>query len=293
MRKFVEKIVPLFSWMCGIVLLVAIAGVLGYLFLKGYRSLGLKLIFGTTPPLDAFLMRRPVFNGLFPAIVGTFSLVFLAICWAIPVGMAAGIYLAEYAQGKTKQILDLFFDVMAGLPSVVVGLFGFSVTVFLNRNLSGRIYPCLFISSIALAFLVLPYIIRTTQIALEGLPGSLRMTALALGASRLQNIVRVLLPQSLSGIISGVILAIGRCAEDTAVIMLTGVVASAGVPRSLLSPYEALPFYIYYISSQYVDQEELATGYGAAIILLFICLVLFGLAFLIKKRVNLYSLYRA
>lgn len=293
MRKFVEKIVPLFSWMCGIVLLVAIAGVLGYLFLKGYRSLGLKLIFGTTPPLDALLMRRPVFNGLFPAIVGTFSLVFLAICWAIPVGMAAGIYLAEYAQGKTKKILDLFFDVMAGLPSVVVGLFGFSVTVFLNRNLSGRIYPCLFISSIALAFLVLPYIIRTTQIALEGLPASLRMTALALGASRLQNIVRVLLPQSLSGIISGVILAIGRCAEDTAVIMLTGVVASAGVPRSLLSHYEALPFYIYYISSQYVDQKELATGYGAAIILLFICLVLFGLAFLIKKRVNLYSLYRA
>lgn len=293
MKRLVEKAIPFFSWICGVVLLTAISCVLGYLFIKGWHSLSLKLIFGTTPPLDALLFRHQVFNGLFPAMVGTLFLVFLAVCWAIPVGIAAGIYLAEYAKGKTKKILDIFFDILAGLPSIVVGLFGFSVTVFLNKNLSGRIYPCLLISSFALAFLVLPYIIRTTQTAFEGMPVSLRITALALGASRLQNIIRVLLPQSLSGIISGVILAIGRCAEDTAVIMLTGVVASAGVPRSLLSHYEALPFYIYYISSQYTDQEELATGYGAAIILLFICLALFSLAFIVRKRVNLYSLYRA
>ncbi len=292
MKPFLEKMLPLFAWICGIILLTSIFSVLGYLFLNGMKSLNLKLIFGTTPPFDALTFKRQVFNGLFPAIIGTCSLIFLAVCWAIPVGMAAGIYQAEYATGKTKKILGLFFDVMAGLPSIVVGLFGFSLTVFLNRNLSDRIYPCLLISSVALAFLVLPYIIRTTQMAIEGLPASLRMTALALGASRLQNIVYVLLPQSLSGIMSGVILAIGRCAEDTAVIMLTGVVASAGIPRSLLSHYEALPFYIYYISSQYTDQEELATGYGAAIILLCICLALFSLAFFIKKRVTLYSLYR-
>lgn len=291
MKQLFEKTIPLFSWICGILLLITIGSVLGYLLLHGWKSLNLTLIFGTTPPLDALLLKRQVFNGLFPAMVGTFSLIFLAICWAIPVGMAAGIYQAEYATGKTKKILDLFFDIMAGLPSIVVGLFGFSLTVFLNRNLSDRIYPCLLISSIALAFLVLPYIIRTTQTSLEGLPTSLRITALALGASRLQNIVHILLPQSLSGIISGVILAIGRCAEDTAVIMLTGVVASAGVPRSLLSNYEALPFYIYYISSQYTDQEELATGYGAAIILLCICLLLFSLAFIIKKRISIYSPY--
>lgn len=292
MKKFCEKMLPLFAWICGIILLASIISVLGYLFMNGVKSLNLTLIFGTTTPLDALTFKRPVFNGLFPAIVGTCSLVFLAVCWAIPVGMAAGIYQAEYAKGKTKKILGLFFDVMAGLPSIVVGLFGFSLTVFLNKNLSDRISLCLLISSVALAFLVLPYIIRTTQMALEGLPASIRMTALALGASRLQNIVHVLLPQSLPGIISGVILAIGRCAEDTAVIMLTGVVASAGVPHSLLSHYEALPFYIYYISSQYTDQEELATGYGAAIILLCICLALFSLAFIIKKRVTFYSLYR-
>jgi len=99
----------------------------------------------------------------------------------------------------------------------------------------------------------------------------------------LQNIIYVLIPKSLSGIISGVILAIGRCAEDTAVIMLTGVVASAGVPKSLLANYEALPFYIYYISSQYMNEEELSSGYGAAIVLLGICAVLFLFAFMIQK----------
>lgn len=292
-RRVLEQAVVLFSRLCGIILLGAVFAVIGYLFMHGWNSLSLSLIFGATPPLDALLMKRHVFNGLFPAVVGTLSLVVLAVCWAVPVGMAAGVYLAEYAGPKIKAVLNLFFDIMAGLPSIVVGLFGFSAAVFLNRKFSGAIHPCLLISSIALAFLVLPYITRTTQMALEGLPLSARMTALSVGATRLQNIVHVLLPQSLTGIVSGVILAIGRCAEDTAVIMLTGVVASTGVPRSLLSHYEALPFYIYYISAQYTDSEELATGYGAAIVLLFICLVLFLLAFAIRKRISYHALYRA
>ena len=293
MRRLLEQAVPVFSWLCGIILLGAVFTVISYLFLHGWESLSLALIFGNTPPLDALLLQRQVQNGLFPAMVGTLSLVVLAVCLAVPIGMASGIYLAEYAGPRTKAILNLFFDIMAGLPSIVVGLFGFSAAIFLNRQFSGSVHPCLLISSVALAFLVLPYIIRTTQMALEGLPLSARMTALSLGASKLQNIVHVLLPQSLSGVVSGVILAIGRCAEDTAVIMLTGVVASTGVPRSLLSHYEALPFYIYYISSQYTDSAELATGYGAAIILLFICLGLFLLAFIIKKRVSYLTLYRA
>ncbi len=281
-----EKIVPLLSWVCGLTLIAAITAVVGFLFFKGWQSLHLQLIFGTTPPWDAILFRCRVFDGLFPAMAGTFLLVCMAVGWAVPVGIAAGIYLAEYARGKTRTFLNLVFDLLAGLPSIVIGLFGFSITIYLNTHLSTRIYPCLLISSVALAFLVLPYMIRATQTALESQPASLRITALALGASKLQNIIRVLLPQSLSGIMSGVILATGRCAEDTAVIMLTGAVATAGIPRSLLSNYEALPFYIYYISSQYTGPDELATGYGAAIILLFICLMLFSLAFFIQKRMR-------
>lgn len=286
MRRLIERILPLFAWTSGCVLLAAMASIISYLFYKGAGSLDLSLIFGETAPMDALLMRRQVFEGLFPAMIGTFSLIIISVFLALPLGVATGIYLAEYATGRGKKLLDLVFDILAGLPSIVVGLFGFSLTVFLNRHFSERLHPCLLISSMALAFLVLPYIIRTTQVSLEGLPAETRLTGLALGATKLQNIFRILLPQSLSGMVSGVILAIGRCAEDTAVIMLTGAVASAGVPKSLLSHYEALPFYIYYVSSQYSDLDELSRGYGAAILLLAICLLLFSLAFYVKRRVG-------
>jgi phosphate transport system permease protein len=205
---------------------------------------------------------------------------------ALPVGLSSGIYLAEYSHGRTKQLLCLFFDILAGIPSIVVGLFGFSLAIFLHHHLSSRIYPCLFISAISLAFLVLPYLIRSTQSAMESIPAKDRITAPALGATKLQNILFVLLPRALDGIVNGVILSIGRCAEDTAVIMLTGAVASAGMPSSVLSTYEALPFYIYYISSQYMDQQELLNGYGAAIILLAICSGLFFISLVIKKRLS-------
>ena len=101
-----------------------------------------------------------------------------------------------------------------------------------------------------------------------------------------------MIPRALSGIVSGIILSIGRCAEDTAVIMLTGVVATAGLPVSVLSQYEALPFYIYYISSQYVDQAELSRGYGACLVLLGTCAILFMLAYYVKKSLTYRVLYR-
>lgn len=278
-----QYLIIAWAWSCAALLVGAVLAVIGFLLVEGAGSLNLELIFGHTPAMDAVLMRRPVFGGLFPAIVGTLLVVLLSVAMALPVGLATGVYLAEYARGRVKSLLSLLFDVLAGMPSIVIGLFGFSMAIFLHRHLSGRVYPCLLISALALAFLVLPYLIRSTQAALESLPFKHRITAPALGATRLQNIYHVLLPRALQAIAGGVVLAIGRCAEDTAVIMLTGAVAAAGIPKGLLQHFEALPFFIYYISSQYADPEELSQGYGAAIILLTVCLVLFGLSKLIQR----------
>ena len=293
MNRFFEKFLLCCAWASGIVLVGSISCIVGYLIIRGFGALNLALIFGDTKPMEALLLKRQVFDGLFPAIIGTLLLILLSVVWAIPVGIASGIYLAEYAGKKAKQALNLIFDILAGVPSIVVGLFGFSVALFLHKHFSENVYPCLLISSLSLALLVLPYIVRTTQVSLENLSTDTRLSALALGATKLQNIFYVLVPKSLSGIVSGVILAIGRCAEDTAVIMLTGVVATAGVPKSIFSNYEALPFYIYYISAQYSDPQELLTGYGAAIILLFLCVMLFFCAFIIRKQLAYYALYRA
>ncbi len=286
MRCFLEKLIIGFAWICGILLLFVVGSMVAYLLYRGAGSINPALIFGDTKPLDALLLKEQVFDGLFPAISGTLILVVLSVGMAVPMGVAAGIYMAEYAGRRSREIFGFVFDILSGIPSIVIGLFGFSVAVFLHQHFLESIYPCLLISALSLAFLVLPYLIRTTQTAIEGIPEGIRKTAPALGATRLQNIIHVLIPHSLSGIVGGVVLSIGRCAEDTAVIMLTGVVASAGVPTSIFSNYEALPFYIYYISSQYTDAQELSKGFGAAVILLLICTVLFSLAFFIKGRIK-------
>ena len=283
---WLDRTVTWFSWFSGFIILAGVGCLTGFLLLKGYASLSLDLIFGETDPVQALVFEKQVFDGLFPALIGTLFLVLLSVTIAVPVGLGTGIYMAEYAGGRIKDLLSLFFDILAGIPSIVVGLFGFSVIVFLHHYFGGKIYPCLLASSLSLAFLVLPYIIRTTQVALESVPHDIRRIAPALGGSHLQNIVHVLVPRSFSAILSGIILAIGRSAEDTAVIMLTGVVATAGVPHSLFGQYEALPFYIYYISSQYTDQQELMKGYGAAIILLVICFFLFGMATFIQSKLT-------
>lgn len=290
-RRMMETVFTVFAWVSGGILASSVFCLLVYLMYMGWSALGSDLIFGSVRPLDALLMKRQVFDGLFPAVMGTVCLVIVSVTMAVPLGVTAGIYMAEFASPALKKTFGLFYDILAGVPSIVVGLFGFSLTVFLHRHLSDRLFPCLLISACSLAFLVLPYLIRSTQISLENLPLDIRLTALALGASRIQNLVLVLIPRCLSGIMSGVVLSIGRCAEDTAVILLTGVVATAGLPRSLWANYEALPFYIYYVSSQYSDKAELARGYGAAILLLGVCVSLFFLSFIIKDKLGRMARY--
>jgi phosphate transport system permease protein len=285
-REWMEKGLAGFAWAAAACLLMAFGLVVGFLLWHGAPQLGCRLLFGGTSPRAALLGLEPVFSGLYPALVGTLSLVALALAVALPLGLGAGIYLAEYAGPRSRRWLGLLFDVLAGIPSIVIGLFGLSLTIFLHRTLFPRLFPCLLISALALAFLVLPYLVRTTQAALEAIPLSVRLTAPALGAVRLQNLFFVLLPHSLKGILSGVLLATGRCAEDTAVIMLTGVVASAGLPGSLLGGYEALPFYIFYVSSQYADRQELLQGYGAAVLLLLLCGLLFTFSLAVRRGLS-------
>ena len=118
------------------------------------------------------------------------------------------------------------------------------MTRFRPRSLSGLL-------TLSLALLVLPYLILSTHSALEGLPHSLQVAGLSLGFTPWQNLVHILIPAASRGILSGVILAVGRAAEDTAVILLTGVVANAGAPQSLTDKFTALPFHIYYLAAEH------------------------------------------
>ena len=292
MQRVYEGTIVILSWIAGLLIVCSLLLLLGYLLYRGHETINLKLLFGDTGALDALLLRRQVFDGIFPALAGTLLLILGSMCLAIPIGIAGGIYMAEYSSNAIKPLFNLLFDILAGIPSIIIGLSGLLLTIFLNRQFNGQIAPCLLISSLSLALLVLPYIIRTTQTALETVAPITRMIAPALGASRLQNITMVLLPNAMSDIVAGIILATGRCAEDTAVIMLTGAVATAGVSLSPFAQYEALPFYIYYISSQYSGPEELAQGFGAAILLLMLCTALLFSALWMQRRLTTLLLYR-
>jgi len=283
MNRATERSLTLLCWLCGLLPLAILCIVICYLLVRGGSSLNLALIFDRVPAMDALLGHQQVFDGLFPALCGTSMLVLLTLALALVPGLCGGIYLAEYASPLERRILGLLFDIIAGLPSIVIGLAGFSLSILLHRLFPGRFGPCMLLSAMALAFLILPYLVRSTQAALNSIPQSLRITGPALGASKLQNILLVLLPSRIQDIIGGIILAIGRAAEDTAVIMLTGAVASAGMFRSLLDQYEALPFYIYYISSQYTDAEELQRGFGAALVLFTLCGLTFLFALLVEQ----------
>lgn len=252
---------------------------------KGFGAFSLKLIFDTASVGDALLGKVRVFDGLFNAIIGSSYVVLLATLIALPLGFLSGIYLALFASKKMRLALGFLYELLSSIPSIVIGLFGLSVTIYLHKNFFNQLFPSLLISALSLAVLIIPYMVKMTETALRNVPKSIKHIGLNLGATKLQNLFLVELPFISKELLGGVILSMGRAVEDTAVIMMTGAVAMAGIPSSLLQKYEALPFFIYHISSEYTNQTQLNQGFGAAILLLGISLCLFSVATLLRKFV--------
>lgn len=275
MTRYLERLVAWLAWFSALVTLALVAVFVGFLVYRGFHTLGASLFFGKVPIFAAIMGKVPVWHGIWPAVVGTLLLVLLSSALAVPLGLLSGIYLAEYAGGRWKEVLSFSIDLLAGTPSVIMGLFGFSLILLLRKTIAPHANLCLILAAACLAMLVLPYMIRTTQVALEGLPETTRLVGTSLGFTRWQNIRHVLLPASSKATLSGVILSIGRAAEDTAVILLTGVVANAGLPASLTDKFEALPFSIYYLAAEYRTPGELDRGFGAALVLLILTSLLF------------------
>ncbi|MCE5242126.1 MAG: phosphate ABC transporter permease PstA [Desulfobacteraceae bacterium] len=270
-----DRFVECFAWFSGAVVLGSVGILIAFLLQQGIGSLCPGLLFGDTPWFGAVTGREPVFEGIWPAVTGTFFLVVVSSLFSIPVGIASGVYLSEYASARLRSVFGFCVDLLAGTPSIVMGLFGFTLVLLLRKTVFPEARTCLFLAALCIALLVLPYVIRTTETALSAVPEHYRMLGPAAGFSKLQTIRHVLLPLASRGILSGAILSVGRAAEDTAVILLTGVVARAGVPRSLWDKFEALPFQIYYLAAEHKTQLELEQGFGTALVLLALTGVLF------------------
>ena len=255
-----------------------------FLVYRGGSTLGPSLLFGNIPPDEAVLGQRRVFDGVWPALVGTLLLVVGTSLIAVPLGVSSGIWLAEYGHGRWGRWFSVAASVLAAVPSVIMGLFGFGLILLLRQTLAPRANTCLLLSMICLAMLVLPYLIRTTESALTAIPQQVQLLGPSLGLSRWQSIWHVHLPAARRGIQSGIVLAVGRTAEDTAVILMTGVVASAGIPQSLTDHYEALPFTIYYLAAEHRNVGELNRAFGAAVVLLCLSALLLTVAYALTRK---------
>lgn len=224
--------------------------------------------------------RSPAMAGLLPALVGSLMLIALVILLAVPLGVGTAVYLEEYA-GDTpfSRLVELNLSNLAGVPSVVYGILGLSVFV----RLLG-LGPVILAGALTLTLLVVPVVVVAAREAIRSVPDSLRQAAYGLGATRSQVVFRVVLPGAVSGITTGVILAVARALGETAPLLVIG--AAAFVPRppaGPLSPFTAIPIQVYnWVSENDVEFTHVASA--AIVVLLLVLGVLYSLAFYLRRR---------
>ncbi|HOD38738.1 MAG TPA: phosphate ABC transporter permease PstA [Candidatus Marinimicrobia bacterium] len=227
-------------------------------------------------------------GGIAPALVGTFYLTIGAIIFALPMGLACAIYLTEYSpKSVVINVIRMSINNLAGVPSVVFGLFGLTVFVkFFGFGVS------ILSGSLTLGIMILPGIISAAQEALIAVPQSLREASLALGATQWQTIRKIVLPSAMPGILTGVILSVGRAAGETAPIMFTAVTFyTRGFPNSIMDEVMALPYHIYALMTEGTFPErQTMIAYGCALILLFLVLMVSGLAIYLRQKQRKYEL---
>jgi phosphate transport system permease protein len=260
--------------------LLFLAFILAYIFINGLPALSWGFI--TEMPKNEMTQ-----GGIFPALLGTFYLMTGSAVFSIPIGIITAIYLTEYAnRPAVVKIIRMGVSNLAGVPSVVFGLFGLSLfVVLLDFGTS------ILAGSLTLGLLNLPVIIRSTEEALQIVPKTYREASLSLGATRLQTIFRIVLPSALPGILTGIMLSLGRAAGETAPVMFTAAAYYApGLPSSIFSEVMALPYHIYVLATSGTHiQETRHMQYGTAIVLIVLVLLLntFGLVLRYRFRKRL------
>jgi phosphate transport system permease protein len=221
-------------------------------------------------------------GGIYPAILGTIYLTIGTAIFSLPPGIAAAIYLAEYApDNRWTRTIRVAMVNLAGIPSVVYGLFGLGLfVIFLRFGTS------ILAASLTLSIMTLPVIISTTEEALRSVPHDFRVISISLGATRWQTIWRIILPQSMAGILTGVILGLERAAGETAPILFTGAAFFLPqLPGSPLDPTMALPYHLFVISTQ-VPGMPVQIQYGTVLVLLVFVIAMNSVATIIRSRVR-------
>jgi phosphate transport system permease protein len=253
------------SCAAGLAIMVLVL-ILGYTLVRGISALNLDFLTQAAKPVGE------VGGGMRNEILGTFILVALGSLFALPVGLLAGIFLAEFAGPRIAASVRFAADILAGVPSVVVGVFTYAIVVRPMLSYSA------FAAGVALAIIMIPIVARTAEESLRLVPNSMREAALALGITRWRAILSVIVPGALTGIITGIMLAVARIAGETAPLLFTALGSQFGL-QGLFKPIGALPLQIYhYALSPYPDWQQQAWA-GAFLLILLVL----GISILVRR----------
>lgn len=269
MRRFYSAL----KYVCILALvisLIALVSVVAYVLIKGVDKISLDLLFGDYKNSPSIL----------PAFIGTLQLVGISAIIAVPIGVASAIFLVEYTDNKGKfvKIVQIATETLAGIPSIVYGLFGYLIFVVAL----GWGYSMLG-GGITLAIMILPTIVRSTQESLISVQGGLREGSYALGASKVRTIFKIILPSAAGGIVTSIILAIGRVVSESAVLILTIGMVVNKVPETVMSPGTSLALDIYYFASHGYPDEAAATAVVLLVFVIFLNLLAGFIGNMIKK----------
>lgn len=244
--------------------------IVGYIFIKGIPYLSPE-IFSLEYTSDNVSMM--------PAIINTFTMVAVSLAIAVPIGIFSAIYLTEYAKKGNKfvVVIQIMTETLAGIPSIIYGLFGqLFFVIALSWGLS------IIAGGVTLGIMILPLIIRTAQEALIAVPDSFREGSFGIGAGKLRTVFRIVLPNAMPGILSGIILAIGRIVGETAALMYTsGTVAQ--IPQSLFGSGRTLALHMYSSSGEGLHTNQ---AYATAVVLLIIVLIINQLSSFVAKKLT-------
>lgn len=274
-RKTTQVIAFTVFRILGLLVVALLFWILGFIIFNGASVISWEFL--TTAPTDGMTA-----GGIFPAIVGTLCLIAGSIIIAFPLGVMSAIYTNEYAgNGAAVKFIRVMTNNLSSIPSIVFGLFG--MVLFVNTLGLG---DSIIAGSLTLGLLVLPLVIRTTEEALKAVPDSYRTGSLALGATKLQTIYRVILPAAMPNITTGLILSISRISGETAPILFT--VAAYFLPKlpsSIFDQVMALPYHLYVVATSGTDLEaSRPIAYGTALVLISIVLIMNLLANALRKH---------
>ena len=274
LSKNTDRLAKIWLWMSALVIILVLLLVLGYIFVNGIGAMSVS-----------FLLDMPKNNwregGIYPAIVGSLIVVFVALAFAAPVGVGTAIYLTEFRkEGLVTRIIRTSSDALNAVPSIVFGLFGLSLFVFYLKDYTGG--PSLLSAGLTLGFMILPTIIRTSEVAMREVPYAERMESFGLGASKLQTIKDIVLPGAVPGIATGLILSIGRAVGETAPIIFM-VALNPTIPTSLFGSGNTLTTQLYYLAMEGIS---LKVAFGTALTLMLVILTLNAITRIFKKRLS-------